>query len=529
MQVGRKVVFVIAANAAGAVLGYGALLMIGRYFAPAAFGSFVFASGIAGLFALATTLGLGTAHQRLVARGQPEAVVIGTAARLRLALVAAGILLVVGVAWVMARLSRPILTDATTPLVLAGALALHIIAMARQFFGETWGGRQHVTRVEAGKLLDAFLLLVALANAGLMVASLTGRWSPLPQVGAWWADRLGLEGPLTTPQAALLLLGCYLAAKVVSFLVAAAWAARDGIAFGPYDAAVARQLWSFGLPLALTAAIGLVLQYTDVVLLGFFWTAYEVGLYGTAQKLSVLAGLAAVASSGVLLSRFAQLSALGDAAAEARTFQDSERWLLIVVVPVVAALVALAVPAIHIAVGDAYLPGADTLRVLALATLVGALQVPLGARLMGHGRTRILVQAGLLNAVANVALNLAFIPRFGLGLGAVGAAGATLISNLLAYAWLRRNGRREFAIPWIGTPAARVGLAASGVAIVWWQASVRWPSSMDRVWELAGWGLAGTIVYAALLVALRALEAKDLDLLRKAAHPRALWHELRGR
>lgn len=529
MQVGRKVVFVIGANVAGALFGYGALLMIGRYFAPAAYGSFVFASGIAGLFALATTLGLGTAHQRLVARGMHEPTVVGTAARIRLGLLSAGIVIALAVAWALARLRGPVLTDATTPLVLAGALALNIVAMARQFFAETWGGRQQVARVEGSKVIDAALLLFALANAGLMLAFLAGRWSPLPGVGAWWARILGLQGPLTVPEAALLLVGCALLAKVASFLLAALWAMRDGIAFGPYDAAVARDLWAFGLPLALTGAIGLVVQYTDVILLGFFWTSYEVGLYGTAQKLSVLASLSAVAASGVLFSRFSQLSAAGDRHAEERTFRDAERWLLLVVAPVVAGFVALAVPAIHIAVGDAYLPGADALRLLALATLVLALQVPLGARFMGHGQTRVLVQAGVVNAAANLVLNLVFIPQAGLGWGIEGAAFATLLSNLLAYAVLRRRAGRDFGTPWLDGPQWRAFLAAGAVAIAWWQALLRWPAAIDRAWELLAWGLAGALAYVAILALLGGLERRDLDLLRRAAHPRALWQELRGR
>lgn len=529
MQVGRKVVFVIGANVAGAVLGYGALLMIGRYFAPAAFGSFVFATGIAGLFALATTLGLGTAHQRLVARGADEAAVVGTAARLRLGLLAAGIAVALVATWALARVPGPVLTDATTPLVLAGALALHIVAMARQFFGETWGGRQQVTRIEGAKLVDAALLLVALANAGLMLAFLAGRWSPLPGVGAWWADLLGLTGPLSVPQAALLLVGCALAAKAASFLIAAAWAMRDGIVLGPYDAGIARELWAFGLPLALTGAIGLILQYTDVVLLGFFWTSYEVGLYGTAQKLSVLASLSAVAASGVLLSRFAQLSAQGARDLEERTFRDAERWLLLIVAPLAAGFVALAAPAIHIAVGDAYLPGADALRLLALAAFASALQVPLGARLMGHGQTRILVQVGVVNAVANVALNLAFIPRAGLGWGAAGAAAATLLSNVLAYAILRRRARKDFGTPWVGAATWRACAAAALVAVALWQALRHWPGTFDRVWELGAWGVAGLLLYVGLLALLGGLERRDLDLVRRAAHPRALWHELRGR
>lgn len=529
MQVGRKVVFVAAANILGATLGYGALLVIGRSFAPAAYGSFVFASGLTGLFALATTLGLGTAHQRLVARGVPPDIVLGTAVRMRLALLLAGLALVAFVATTLRVLDRPLLTDATTPTVLAGVLVIQVLAMARMFLTETWGGHQQVSRVEGVRVLDAAVFLALLANAGLMVSHLAGRWTPLQGLGAWWATQFGFTQPLTAAQAALVLVACAALAKFISLLFAGAIAVRDGTRFGPFDRTIARELWAFGLPVALTGAVALVVQYTDVILLGYFWSAAEVGLYGTAQKLAVVAGLASVASAGVLLSRFAQLASTGQAEKEAETFHNAQRWLLGVVALLVAGLVGLATPILHIAVGDAYLPAARSLQWLALATLAYTIQIPVTTRFMGHGQTRVLVQGGALNALVNVALNSLFIPKAFLGWGPAGAAAATLASNLAAYGYLRYRASQAFQTPWRPVEALRIAWSAAAVATGWLVLQQGWPQMVDRVWELAAWGLVGSLAYLALLVLLGGLGGKDLVFLRRSIHPKALWNELRGR
>lgn len=148
---------------------------------------------------------------------------------------------------------------------------------------------------------------------------------------------------------------------------------------------------------------------------------------------------------------------------------------------------------------------------------------------MGHGKTRVLVQAGVVNALANVVLNLAFIPRAGLGWGVAGAAAATMLSNLAAYATLRSHARKEFGTPWVGASTWRVCAAAAAVGLLWWQALHRLPGTFDRVWELGLWGLVGLAGYLALLAILGGLGRKDLGLLRRAGHPKALWLELRGR
>ena len=529
MQVGSKVAFVVGSNVVGAVLGYGALLVIGRAFDPAAYGSFVFASGIGGLFALATTLGLGAAHQRLVARGVPHRTVMGTAARLRLLLLAGGLVLLLGGLAVLRAVRGATLTDATSEPVLYGAVAIQVLGMARVFLAETWIGLQSVARPEATRLVDATLYVVLLANAGLMVRRLAGDWSPLPAVGDFWADRLGYDAALAPGEAALLLVACALVAKAASLLVGLVLAAKDGLGLGPYDAAVAKEMWRFGLPLAVTAAVGLVVAYTDVILLGFFWTAREVGLYGTAQKLVVLVALAGGAASGVLFSRFAQLNARGDRDGEARLQREGERWLIAASAPIAAGFVALAAPAIHVAVGDDYLDAAPALGLLALATLAYVAQVPVTARLMGHGLTRVALVAGLANAASNVAFNLVLVPPALLAWGPAGAAAATLASNVLAYLVLAAHARARLGGHLLPSRLPGIALAAAAVGVLWWQVATRWPQAVDRVWELGAVGAAGVGVYAALLAALRIMRPDDIAWLRQTLHPRRVAAELRGR
>lgn len=519
MQTGRKVAFVVGSNVAGAVLGYGALLVIGRAFDPAAYGSFVFASSVGGLFALATTLGLGAAHQRLVARGVPHRTVMGTAARLRFLLLLGGVALLLAAFAAVRVLRGPVLTDATSTPVLAGAVLIQVLGMARVFLAETWIGLQEVTRPEATRLLDAALYLALLANAGVMVRRLAGDWTPLPALGDWWASRLGFDAPLTAEQAALLLVLCALAGKAVSLLVGLVLAARSGLGLGPYDKAVARELWRFGLPLALSAAIGLIVAYTDVFLLGFFWTAREAGLYGTAQRLVVLVALAAGAASGVLFSRFAQLNGAGDAAGETRLQRESERWLLVVSVPVAAGFLALASPAIHVAVGDGYLQAADALGLLALATLAYVVQVPAMARFMGHGLTRAALAAGAVNATTNVAFNLVLVPKSLLALGIVGAAASTLASNVLAYLVLAVLANRRFGTPVVPSGFVPIALAAGAVGVGWWQLARRWPDALDRAWELGTVGVLGLLVYGLLLLAMRVVRRDDVAWLGSLLKP----------
>lgn len=530
VNAGRKATLVLLSNLAGAGLGYLALLLIGRYFAPAAYGAYLFALSLAGLIAVLSNLGLGVAHQRHIAQGTDPGRALGILVRLRLAILLP--LLAVAalsyLAWSAWR-GEPV-TDATTPAVLGMALAVQVFSSTRQALFDTWQGQQLVHRIEAVRTLDTVLSVALLGNAALLLAHLQGRWEVFPAAGAFWARTLGLDAAPSAPEAAFLLAGCYLAAKTVSLLVAVAWSLSDRLGFGPWDRDLARSYIRFAAPLAFTAALVFILQYTDSLMLGFFWSAREVGLYGAAQRLTTLCLLGATAVGTVLFPRFAQLHAAGDLEREAATFRKAERYLLLLVTPLAAAMVALPREGLHIAVGDEYLGAAMPLRFLALWALAATLGQAMASRMLGTGQIRILVRATLLNAVGNVVLNFLLIPPGAFALGPTGAALATLLSTLVSYAYLRLQTHRLHGTGWVSGAQVRILSAGAVTAAFWFVAKAyAGPAAFDRVWELTTWGVAGGLLYGGLLATFRELHGRDLVFLRKVAHPRALVAEMRGR
>ena len=520
----------LLSNVGGAVLGYGALLLIGRYFAPGAYGSYLFAMSATGVLALVSNLGIGTAHQRHVAQGTDPGQALGVLVRLRMLFalaVTALAALAYGIWWLA---GGGILTDATTPLVLGLAMLMQILSGSRQVLLDTWAGQQRVHRVEAVRQLDTALVLLLLGNAALLLAHLSGRWEVLPGIGAFWADRLSLDGPLDVPQQALLLVGCYIVAKVVSLAFAWVWSWRDRVRLAPWDRELARSYLRLAAPFALTGALVVVIQYTDTLMIGFFWTNTEVGLYGTAQKIASLCLLGAAAVGGVLFPRFSQLQARKDHEGEATTFRTAQRYLMLLVVPLAAGMVALAPQGVHIAVGDPYLGSAAPLRFLALWALVIAMEQPMSSRFMSGGHASLLVRATTLNLVLNVLLNLWLIPRWGAGLGPTGAAIATLSSTWASYVYLRAQSRRIHGTAWVDLHQVRILVAGVAAGAFWWGAlRTLGPALFDRAWELAGWGLLGALVYAAALFVLGELHRGDRDFLRKVLHPSALMDEMKGR
>ncbi len=534
-RLGSKVVVVVGSQGVGAVLGYAALLAIGRYYAPGAYGAYLFAVSLVGIAGTLFQLGFTQAHQREIARGLPIPDALGVYARIRivLAMAMAGTLLLALWFW-LGPLGKGF-TGATSLALVLIILASSLVGSGRRIATDTWVAQGRVHRAEWCNAVDSLTYAALVVLVGLGFGAASGRWIPAPGLGTAVADALGLAA-----DPGILLLARYIAlahfaGKVAAVLAASAWWLRDGTRVGPWDPALAVEYRQFALPVALTGVLALVLQHTDVLMLGYFWTTREVGLYGAAQRLANIALLANIAIRGLLMPYFASLLGRGEGERASRTFRQVERFLLLAVIPVALAMIVWAEQGIHIFVGDGFLAAAPALQWLAAWTFVSAMNLPVRAKHLAAGHTQVLLRAVTLNATANVALNLVLIPDDILGvplagMGPEGAAVATFASSLLAYAYNRYQAHHHHGIALLDRSQLRMFAAGLAPLALWlWLHATLPPTAYDRVWELVLLGLSGAALYAVALVATRGVRREDIPTLRAALRPRSVLNELRGR
>lgn len=186
------------------------------------------------------------------------------------------------------------------------------------------------------------------------------------------------------------------------------------------------------LPLGLAAVAGVVYYRIDVWLLALTSTASEVARYSVSYRildvLIIPAGALAVVSIGA--------TARLDNRAAVRKADRMAGLLCLCVLPAVIVLEVLPEPLLRLAFGSLYGPGAPVLRILALAVLPSLAALAWAPLVALRGTGLLAVTAGCL--VANVALNLTLIPRF----GAEGAAAATVLGQVAFAMLLRRRLRR---------------------------------------------------------------------------------------
>lgn len=190
----------------------------------------------------------------------------------------------------------------------------------------------------------------------------------------------------------------------------------------------AKRLVSFGSQVFGADALGLILAYTDIILIGYFLAAEDVGYYGIAVSLSTFFLLVPKAIQKITYPATSEYWSQNNHQALSRMIDKSMKYSACILLPLGLGMGFFAREVITGIFGQEFIYAALPLCVLLIARVIGgSTNVPIGASFTGIGRPDIPLKLSAITAVANVGLNILLIPPWGI----LGAAIATTISLLL--------------------------------------------------------------------------------------------------
>jgi len=189
----------------------------------------------------------------------------------------------------------------------------------------------------------------------------------------------------------------------------------------------AASLMSFSAPLLLSAALTLVLSDIDTLMLGYFATEGDVGVYNVIYPIGVLLLMFLRSFRFLFLPKISELDEAESYASMRRQYYLVAKWIFLTTTPVFAIVVVYPETIIQTLFGAEYSSGGLALSILASGFYIHAVLGLNGTTLTSIGRTRLILLDNLVAAGANIALNLWLIPRYRF----VGAAIATTASYVL--------------------------------------------------------------------------------------------------
>jgi O-antigen/teichoic acid export membrane protein len=219
----------------------------------------------------------------------------------------------------------------------------------------------------------------------------------------------------------------FLAATVITCLALAVYTIRKPplpLKGGESASPIGKELLLFSLPLLLNAMLYIIIQWTDVLMLGYFKTSSDVGLYNGASPLADLVPIVYNSMGFIYIPVVSQLYARGLMNEVERSYQVLTKWIFSLSLPIFLIFLLFPITTLNFLFGYQYTEAAPVLRILCSGLAFNIFLGGNGLTLITMGKARLLLWASLIGALLNVVLNATLIPP----LGITGAAVASLAS-----------------------------------------------------------------------------------------------------
>ncbi|MBU2559461.1 flippase [archaeon] len=204
-----------------------------------------------------------------------------------------------------------------------------------------------------------------------------------------------------------------------------------------------KRIFKFSLPVSATALAAFVLAYIDILLLGYFMSAEDVGIYSAASPTSRLVMAFSAALYAVMLPSISETVAKKDSVQLRGYISYAYKLSIVILLPVTLVSILLSGPIITVLFGSRYLAAVAPFEILVVGTAFLGIFTLNSSIFQGAGRPGITMAILISTAVLDGVLNWVLIPRFEI----VGAALASTLSfvfagvgsTLLLVVYLRRS------------------------------------------------------------------------------------------
>ncbi|MVF13934.1 oligosaccharide flippase family protein [Ketobacter sp. MCCC 1A13808] len=180
-----------------------------------------------------------------------------------------------------------------------------------------------------------------------------------------------------------------------------------------------------GLPLFIGTSSKLIMARMDVLMLAPLSTFGETGLFGAAFRLTYLMTFPQAVLLSVVTPLMSECFSNKKNAEGIKYFYMSFLFSIITAIPCAALLIGYDVEILNFVYGEKYILAKETLALLAIAQVIGALSIPLSCLLMTAGRSNSYGVVGFIGLVLNITLNFSLIPS----MAGSGAAISSILSN----------------------------------------------------------------------------------------------------
>lgn len=198
-----------------------------------------------------------------------------------------------------------------------------------------------------------------------------------------------------------------------------------------FDSRLLLDVVKYSWPLSLALILHTILSWFDSLILGYFKSISEVGIYNLALSIAGLISLPSFVGSSVLLPVFSELHEKKDNKNMNTIYSTAFKWLSILSLPILFVLISYPTSVLKIIGGTDFTIGNIVLIILSLGFIISTVVIPSTIVLLAVGKVKFLLMNTIIAVIINMVLNLLLIPKYGMIGAAISFFVTALIVNLL--------------------------------------------------------------------------------------------------
>ena len=234
------------------------------------------------------------------------------------------------------------------------------------------------------------------------------------------------------------------------------------LAFAPFRRSHIASLFTFSFWIFLSSSGYIVFAYADTIMIGYFMTEADVGIYRVALQLTSIAAFIALALHTTLYPKISYWGKQGDLTPVESALARAFTYSLLLAVPVVLGGWLLGERMLYFFYGESFTAGAGALAILLLVQVANVFMYLQTMCLNALDRPRDSFRVTAIAVTANIVLNLLLIPAYGI----VGASAATLVTMVLNAVLAHRALSRSIHVRIEPRAVGSIVFAASIMAVV---------------------------------------------------------------
>jgi O-antigen/teichoic acid export membrane protein len=472
---GRKSFLLFLSKMLSAALAYIGLYFITRYLGAEIYGTVAWTLAFVATFNAVADLGFGSAHIKRLSEGCDPNECISTYAIVKLALTGIMVLFTLSSVLIWTSVLGYTLEDTSTELIILFVL-YQVLYDVSTIATSTFQAKMEMAKMPLVTLIDPFVrvpLVIFVSINYLGVMELAYAYV----IGALFVAVFGTF---------LLLRGKVRWGRPVLF----------------------RSYLTFALPLIVITIVGTMGGNVDKLLIGFFWTSTDVGLYtAPAVFLGVMATISTAVST-LTFPSFSKLHSEGNIAEIRKLSMQAERYITMIGLPITLLIIIFPYEVCLVLLGPRFIDSGNVIAIMAVTNLLVMINAVHCSQILAVGRPDISARITIFTVALNIIMMLMFIPNFGLGLSFVGAALALMIGNIVGFIIVRY-------VVWklTGTsPYKRLLLQlVAGLFVAITMFALGMFISIDRWYALVLFGLVAYGGFLGVLAILKEFTRADLD------------------